>query len=129
MVLVNGVKVRALVDTGCTQTIVSKSLVSEVTACSGNVMTVNGVEVKCGISTAVLTVCGRELRVQCLVLDSLLTYFDLVLGMDVVERLGGVNVACGKVFFWSVSLFCVDGQCCGWKLWFADGRCGLFSAI
>lgn len=118
MVLVNGVKVRALVDTGCTQTIVSKSLVSEVTACSGGVMTVNGVEVKCGISTAVLTVCGRELRVQCLVLDSLLTYFDLVLGMDVVERLGGVNVACGKVVFGvSASSVLMDNA--------ADGSSGL----
>jgi transposase InsO family protein/predicted aspartyl protease len=98
-VLLGGTAFQALVDTGCTQTIVARKLVGHVAPCLKGVLAVNGEVVKCGVSSVVLTICGKELHVQCLVLDSLLTHFDIVLGMDIIEKLGGVSVAQGKAEF------------------------------
>jgi hypothetical protein len=53
-----------------------------------------------------LCVDGRELMVHCLVLDSLLTEFELIIGMDVIEQLGGVQIGgcTGGVRFGAVAV-------------------------
>lgn len=85
--------VRALVDTGCTQTVAAQRLAHGIQWKLGEVVAVDGTIVPCGKGYLDLGVGGRKLSVQCLVLDSMLKEFDLILGMDVIERLGGVAVS------------------------------------
>jgi ribonuclease HI len=84
--------VRALVDTGCTQTVAARTLLKDVQKCGGVVVAVDGTSVQCSTGCIDVNVCGQQLKVNCLVLDNMLKEFALILGMDVVERLGGVNV-------------------------------------
>lgn len=89
----NGVRVRALVDSGCSQTIISKRLVSEVFPFGGKIVSVDGSYLSCGSATVELNIDERTVKVPCLVLEKLMPEFDLVLGMDVVRMLGGFTVS------------------------------------
>lgn len=97
--IVNGQPVRALVDTGC-----SKSMVSiHVSSSRGRgceVTTFDGGKVGClGEAEVSLEVDGRRLRVECVVTERLLGGIDAILGMDAIDSLGGVYVSGGKVIF------------------------------
>ena len=91
--------VRALVDTGCTQTLISSRLVQNASksARSGvwELMAVDGSVVSCDKVTVSMTINDTFLAVPCYVMTSLLAAFDLILGMDVIERLGGLRLCCG----------------------------------
>ena len=91
--------VRALVDTGCSQTIAAKHLVKTVSRCSGGVIAVNGAEMKCSEGQLVVHLEGSRMSLRCLVLEKLLSQYDLILGMDVVRQLGGVRLTGTKVAF------------------------------
>ena len=90
--------VRALVDSGCSQAIISGRLLSSCgvgseRAMSGkNLVTVDGSVVTCGEVSMPLKISGHSVDVTCLVLDNLLVDFDLVLGMDVITLLGGLQL-------------------------------------
>ena len=97
--VVNGRPVRALVDTGCTKSMVSVS-VSGVRGHRCEVTTFDGGRVGClGGAKVSLEVGGRRLSVECIVAERLLDGISAILGMDVIDRLGGVCVSGKKVAF------------------------------
>ena len=95
----SSVPVYALVDTGCTQSLISSSSMRDISSApttpGGKLITVDGSPVKCGKALVRMKVEGKPISVQCLVMETLVTRFDLILGMDVVKRLGGLKLCCG----------------------------------
>ena len=89
--------VRALVDTGCSRTIAARKLVGEVRPSRDVVVSVDGSILRCSVGHMRLVVQDRCMNARVLVLDSLLSQFDLVLGMDVIQEIGGLYVKDGKV--------------------------------
>jgi hypothetical protein len=93
-VTVSGKKVKALVDTGCSRTIVADRLLAHVAGGEGRITAVDGSGVKCKYANAVsLGVGERVIQADCLVLEKILPGVDVILGMDVIGRLGGVTVS------------------------------------
>ncbi len=92
-VLVSGRRVQALLDTGCSQTIAARSLVRDVVGCGGSVTTVDGREAALdGKGQIELAIGGHNLSMECLILSRLLPMAKLILGMDMVKKLGGVFI-------------------------------------
>jgi ribonuclease HI len=91
--------VRALVDTGCSKSIVVPRLSGD---CYGDriVIAVDGSRVHCrGESIIPITIEGCTLTVSCVVADRLLKGVEAILGMDVITALGGVFVGADRVDF------------------------------
>ena len=88
LVEVEGRRCRALADTGCTQSMVVADLVEGATG-SKEVMTVDG-RVISGVREAkVNLVLGRQsMVVCCLVMPKLVKDFKMILGMDVIAKVG-----------------------------------------
>jgi hypothetical protein len=62
----HGTRVRALVDSGCSQTIISRTLVSEVSPSGSKVVAVDGSYLSCGTASVSLTVeCRWSVQVDC----------------------------------------------------------------
>ena len=94
-----GKEVRALVDTGCTGVVVREQLAGRVEGTS-RMTAFDGRVVECrGTSWVDLTVVGAPVRVFATVVDSIVDGVDVVLGMDVINRLGGVTIRGGRVEF------------------------------
>ena len=90
-VIVANIIVRALVDSGCSQTIASKSLTKIFVPCCGEIVTVDGNKVKCcGTGDLSMVVSNQQIEVKALVLDKLLPQYQIVLGIDIISRLNGV---------------------------------------
>lgn len=91
--------VRALVDTGCSTTVVKSQLVDcHIREC--RMFAFDGREVKCkGKCWTELVVGEKHLEVEVVVIDEIVNGVDMVLGMDVIELLGGVTVSKGTVRF------------------------------
>ena len=97
-VLINSRPQRALVDTGCSQSIVSAKLVRG--QGKRNVATVDGRTVHgIGEANVELTVDGRRLVMKCLVMPNLVDGFGVILGMDVIKWFGRVCVGGNGVRF------------------------------
>ena len=56
---------------------------------------VDGSLVECGSSMVRMVVRGRPIGVQCLLMETLVAQFDLILGMDDIRRLGGLRLHSG----------------------------------
>ena len=83
---------RALVDTGCSATIVASHLVS-VSCGTSVIVAFDGRKVDCkGTSDVELHVSGRSVRVRAVVADKVIDGIGVVMGMDVIGQLGGVTV-------------------------------------
>ena len=98
-VVVAGRRVTALLDTGCSKSIVASWLSGY---CRGqcNVIAVDGSRVRCrGETKLVISVMGTKLYVECIVAEQLLNQVEMILGMDIINMLGGVTVKEGKVQF------------------------------
>ena len=107
--VVNGRRVRALVDTGCSKSIVAKRLSGW---CQGScvVIAVDGSRVQCpGETIATISVGGASLQIPCIVADKLLPGVEAILGMDVVTAFGGIRVSPGRVDFLFVAPGTVGG--------------------
>ena len=95
----------ALVDTGCSQTIVARKLLVEkrrrqrTPGRQASVAVVGGGVVRCPSSRVELEVSGTILTVDVLAMDRLVPAVDVLLGMDVINRLGGVSIADGQITF------------------------------
>lgn len=89
----DGQTTTALLDSGCSQTVISRRLIpSGKLGRNGqySIMMMNGESVKCaGCYDCELTVEGCKLRLNCLVADVLPGY-DVILGMDAIKIMGGV---------------------------------------
>jgi len=102
----NGVKVRALVDTGCSQSIVSSRLVGSIPTekQENTVITMSGDSVKCDrVVDATVCVGQKELKLTCIVTPRLLDRYQLLLGIDAVAQAGDVLFKKGKVSFCNVA--------------------------
>lgn len=60
---------------------------------------VGGGVVRCPSSRVDLEVSGTILTVDVLAMDRLVPAVDVLLGMDVINRLGGVSIADGEIIF------------------------------
>ena len=83
---------RALVDTGCTTTIADPRIVSTMSKNNEHIIAVDGSEVMCSVGRLRLSIAGHDVNTQCLVLSSMLEQFKLVIGMDIIQQLGGVTI-------------------------------------
>ena len=89
---IDGKECVGLVDTGCSQTIVSSRLLSS-TNNPKRIVAVDGRVVRCeGEMDCSLIVSGIRVKVKCVILKNLLDGVDVVLGLDVIGLLGGVSI-------------------------------------
>lgn len=87
------VRYKALVDTGCSRTIVSRKVspLAEESTCE-NVTMMDGSIVPCYTKQTIeLSIKNMKIQVACLVMDVLNDY-ELLLGMDAIKELGGVTI-------------------------------------
>ena len=99
-VVVDGKPARALVDTGCTLTMVGADRARGARRGSTAVLAFDGREVMClGYSKIHLEVGGERVVQDVRVVDQLVGGLDVVIGMDIIDKLGGVTVAEEKVKF------------------------------
>ena len=99
---------RALVDTGCSTTVLASRLVPKCEEKESSLMAVDGREIVCeGEGNVELTVQGIHLSVKAIILGRLVDGVDVVLGMDAINQLGGVVIADGEpVIFGKVRKKC-----------------------
>jgi len=65
-----------------------------------SIMYVDGREVFCeGCAVVPVVHCGKTIEVECIVLPRLVSSVDLVLGMDFIRLIGGVEVTDGGIRF------------------------------
>ena len=98
-VSVNGRLVNALVDTGCTTTMVHDRLVD---GAKGKAVMVafDGREVACrGMTQIDLGIGERLVSHEVTVVENMVKGVDVVLGMDVIGKLGGIKVKKGEIEF------------------------------
>ena len=109
MVKVGGRSFRALVDTGCTNSMIRGSHGEVVSGCT-SVSAFDGSQVQCrGTVRVTCDVRGRELVIDMIVVETLIKGIDIVLGLDVINELGGVHIHGMAVKFGSESV-CAIGQ-------------------
>lgn len=102
MVTVNGRECQALVDTGCTSSLVKSEHVAWWNG-ESNMVAFDGHSVKCrGVSTVPLVVAGVRFLMTMTVVDEIVGGIDAVIGMDAIQRLGGVIVQGDRVQFGNV---------------------------
>ncbi|XP_068237273.1 uncharacterized protein [Palaemon carinicauda] len=90
---------QGLVDTGCSTSVVHSKFVPR---CKGEVYisAFDGSHIKCKVADCVeLGVNGKCVTVRAVVSNQLVNGVDVVLGVDVIDQLGGVTVTQGKVCF------------------------------
>lgn len=91
--------VGALVDTGCSTTIVASWLAGR---CSGvtTMVAFDGREVQCGGTKFMkIQVGDSQIKVKVIVSDSIIDGVGVILGMDAISQLGGVMISGNKVKF------------------------------
>ena len=92
-----GREVRALVDTGCSTTVLASYLMPKCEGMESCLTAVDGREIVCdGEGNVELTVQGIHLSVNAIILGRLVDGVDVVLGMDAINQLGGVVIAKGE---------------------------------
>jgi hypothetical protein len=95
-VTVDGSRAHALVDTGCSRTIVGRRLVrgsARIKRIREAVVMMDGSSVQCTRGAIVrVVVDGEVVEIDCLVVDTVPGY-DVLLGMDTIRQLGGVQIS------------------------------------
>ncbi|XP_068224113.1 uncharacterized protein [Palaemon carinicauda] len=99
---------QGLVDTGCSTSVLHSKFVPR---CKGEVYTsaFDGSHIKCKVADCVeLGVNGKCVTVRTVVSNQLVNGVDVVLGVDVIDQLGGVTVTQGKVDVGIIPLMAVE---------------------
>ena len=94
---------KALVDSGCFVSIVHSRLLRN---CSGEsrLLAFNGTEVKCRGKTRMEVIVGdMKITINAIVSDSLFGDTMMLMGMDVINQLGGVTIFRESVIFGKIS--------------------------
>ena len=98
-VSLDGRQALAIVDTGCSRSMVKRRNQGAVVD-GTSVLAFDGREVKCyGYDDIRLVIGEKTVRVRVRVTEALVGGVDVIVGMDVIEELGGVTLADGKVMF------------------------------
>ena len=92
--VVNGKKCMALVDSGCSRSLVTGSVYNPWSWQASDVLTDDGKTLRGnGIGTIMLTVDNvSPMKADVLVVDSSLLGFNMLIGMDIIKMLGGVHI-------------------------------------
>ena len=111
-ILVGTKGARALVDTGCTNSLMTAKMAESWTETSTSMIAFDGRSVSCrGNSNVDLTIGGEKITTTMTVVDKIVGNVDVVLGMDIIKRLGGVTVSDGTIQFGRVSCVIVSAGC------------------
>ena len=95
-----GMRATALIDTGCTTTLLSPKLTRGCGGSRTTIRTVDGTEVKCrGTRQIEIELGGERLTTKAIIMERLINDIDIIIGMDVICRLGGLTVKNGQVKF------------------------------
>ena len=96
---IDGCAVRALVDTGCSRSIVA-SWISRPSGVPCAVVTVDGSRVICEGEAAVsVSIGGRSIRVNCILARTLFSGVGSILGMDFIRAVGGFAINRDGIMF------------------------------
>ena len=99
-IFVDGVESKALVDSGSTRSIISAKLVSNVNDSDTEIMAVNGKAISCeGTALVRLQISEWCIEHEFLVMKELIPGIPVILGLDVIDRFGGVSIGAGTVKF------------------------------
>ena len=99
--IVNGIPVEAVVDTGATRTVIAERLIPHRKSAEVMEMKVaGGGSVKCQVCNVQVQISGRTLNVLACVMKKVIPGKEMLIGMDLINRVGGVSVnSSGKVKF------------------------------
>ena len=88
-VAVNEKEFQALPDTGCSRTVIAVWTSGTAQRGEKEIVAVDGSRITCAETASVtLKVCGNVITADCVMVNQLLRGVDVVLGMDVLTRLG-----------------------------------------
>ena len=87
----------ALVDTGCTQSMISERIGGKVRGDCVVAAVDDRLMEGIGEKTIEVVAMGKEVRVTCLVLPRLVNGFEIIIGMDVINLLNGICIQGSKV--------------------------------
>ena len=77
----------ALIDTGCTQTLVGPTIRTTQASGSKQIITADGRVIDCQGETCVtLSIAGKTIKVQCVAIQKMLPGVDVVIGTDVLKH-------------------------------------------
>ena len=98
----NNMVMTALVDTGYTTTLINSRLMSGCGRC-GTVKAVDGGDIKCkGAWQVEIKVCGVRVKVEVILMNCIIDGIDVIIGMDVINQMGGVTIKEAEVKFGDV---------------------------
>lgn len=95
---VNGKQCKCLVDTGCTHSIISYQLINLLSVCGTfqRIQMLNGSKADVSMMSSItLEVENLSVNLDCLVME-ILSGVDLILGLDAINKLGGVTIVPGN---------------------------------
>ena len=117
--MINDERVAALIDSGCSRSIISSEIITglRLKPAINEVLTMSGEKVRCIYESEVkITLRGRQLLLSCIVAPRMIDGYQLLLGMDSINKIGSVTFRKGEVIFGSVAkveaqrLSCVEAQ-------------------
>ena len=103
--MINDESVAALIDSGCSRVIISSEIITHfrLNPAINEVLTMSGEKVRCIYESEVkITLRGRQLLLSCIVAPRMIDCYQLLLGMDSINKIGNVTFRNGEVIFGSV---------------------------
>ena len=102
IVVMNNTVMTTLVGTGCTTTLINSRLMSGCSRC-GTVKAVDGRDIKCkGIRQVEIKVHGVQVKVEAILMNRIIDRIDVIIGMNVINEMGGVTIKEAEVKFGDV---------------------------
>ena len=88
-----------LVDIGCTTTLINSRVMSGCGRC-GTVKAVDGRDIKCkGARQVEIKIRGVLVKVEAILMNRIIDRIDVIIGMDVINEMGGVTIKKAEVKF------------------------------
>ena len=101
----------ALIDTGCTRSIVRGNLLGRV-SCEKSAVDITTADGNCvktlGHASGKLEIGGKLMEITCIVMRTLVDDIDIIIGVDIIMRLGGVQLSETGVSFGVNNYVCAN---------------------